>query len=147
MQKKQQQSVPNSQNIMATILTSIPKGANVTKIDYEGPRIALYTKTPRFLMENNTIISNLVKQIKKRIVIRIDESIRKNEDDVRKVLNQKVPKDANLQGIYFDTTTGEVSIEVKRPWFCQRNAEEFSHAEIYEETGWKLRVRKSTNNP
>ena len=147
MQKKQQQSVPNSQNIMATILTSIPKEANVTKIDYEGPRIALYTKTPRFLMENNTIISNLVKQIKKRIVIRIDESIRKNEDDVRKVLNQKVPKDANLQGIYFDTTTGEVSIEVKRPWLCQRNAEEFSHAEISEETGWKLRVRKSTNKP
>ena len=147
MQKKQQQAVPNGQNIMATILSSIPKEANVTKIDYEGPRIALYTKTPRFLMENNTIISNLVKDIKKRIVIRIDESIRKNEDDVRKILNQKVPKEANLQGLYFDTTTGEVSIEVKRPWLCQRNAEEFSHADISEQTGWKLRIRKSTNKP
>ena len=147
MQKKQQQAVPNGQNIMATILSSIPKDANVTKIDYEGPRIALYTKTPRFLMENNSIISNLVKEIKKRIVIRIDESIRKNEDDVRKIINEKVPKEANLQGIYFDTTTGEVSIEVKRPWLCQRNAEEFSHAEIAEKTGWKLRVRKSTNKP
>ena len=42
---------------MATILTSIPKDANVTKIDYEGPRIALYTDKPRFLMENNEIIS------------------------------------------------------------------------------------------
>ena len=52
---------------MATILTSIPKDANVTKIDYEGPRIALYTDKPRFLMENNEIISNLVNQIKKRI--------------------------------------------------------------------------------
>ena len=102
MQKKHQQDVPNSQNIMATILSSIPKEANVTKIDYEGPRIALYTKTPRFLMENNTIISNLVKEIKKRIVIRIDESIRQNEDDARKILNEKVPKEANLQGIYFD---------------------------------------------
>jgi len=49
MQKKQQQELPNSQNIMATILASIPKEANVTKIDYEGPRFALYTKTPRFL--------------------------------------------------------------------------------------------------
>ena len=66
MQKKQQQELPNSQNIMATILASIPKEANVTKIDYEGPRFALYTKTPRFLMENNTIISNLVNQIKMR---------------------------------------------------------------------------------
>ena len=122
MQKKQQQQLPNSQNIMATILASIPKEANVTKIDYEGPRIALYTKSPRYLMENSAIISKLVNQIKKRIVIRIDESIRKNEEDTRKILNEKVPKEASLQGTFFDTATGEVSIEVKRPWLCQRNA-------------------------
>ena len=62
-------------------------------------------------MENNTIISNLVKEIKKRIVIRIDSSIRKSEEDVRKILKENIPKEANLQGILFDTTTGEVSIE------------------------------------
>ena len=47
MQRKQQQKElpPSSQNIMATILQSIPKEANVTKIDYEGPRIALYTNS------------------------------------------------------------------------------------------------------
>ena len=112
MQKKQQQELSDSQSIMATILASIPKEANVTKIDYEGPRIALYTKTPRFLMENNTIISNLVNQIKKRIVIRIVESIRMNEEEARKILNDKVPKEANLQGTFFDTASGEVSIEV-----------------------------------
>ena len=68
MQKKQQHHVDqSSQNIMATILTSIPKDANVTKIDYEGPRIALYTDKPRFLMENNDIISTLVNQIKKEL--------------------------------------------------------------------------------
>ena len=147
MQKKQQQQVPNSQNVMATILASIPKEANVTKIDYEGPRFALYTKTPRFLMENNIIISNLVKEIKKRIVIRIDKSIRKNEEDARKIINENVPKEANLQGTFFDTATGEVAIEVKRPWLCQRNVEEFNHAEISEKTGWKLRIRKSTTKP
>ena len=105
MQKKQQQQVDqSSQNIMATILTSIPKDANVTKIDYEGPRIALYTDTA-------------------------------------------VPADAGLEATFFDTATGEVSIEVKRPWLCQRNAEEFNHAEVTEQTGWKLRVRKSTTKP
>ena len=146
MQKKQQQELPDSQNIMATILASIPKEASVTKIDYEGPRIALYTKTPRFLMENNTIISNLVNQIKKRIVIRIVESIRMNEEEARKILNDKVPKEANLQGTFFDTASGEVSIEVKRPWLCLRNPE-FNHAEISGKIGWKLRVRKSTTKP
>ena len=148
MQKKQQQQVDqSSQNIMATILTSIPKDANVTKIDYEGPRIALYTNKPRFLMENNEIISNLVNKIKKRIVIRTDEKIRKSEEDARKILDSLVPKDAGLEATFFDTATGEVSIEVKRPWLCQRNAQEFDHTEVTEQTGWKLRIRKSTTKP
>jgi hypothetical protein len=148
LQKKQQQQVDqSSQNIMATILTSIPKDANVTKIDYEGPRIALYTNKPRFLMENNDIISNLVNQIKKRIVIRTDVKIRKSEEDARKILDSVVPADAGLEATFFDTATGEVSIEVKRPWLCQRNAQEFNHAEVTEQTGWKLRVRKSTTKP
>ena len=148
MQKKQQQQADqSSQNIMATILTSIPKDANVTKIDYEGPRIALYTDKPRFLMENNEIISNLVNQIKKRIVIRTDEKIRKSEENARKILDALVPDDAGLEATFFDTATGEVSIEVKRPWLCQRNAEEFNHTEVTEQTGWRLRIRKSTTKP
>jgi len=146
MQKKQQ-VVSNGQSIMVTILKSIPKEANVTRIDYEGPRIALYTKTPKFLLENNTLIASLVNEIKKRIVVRTDESIRKNVDDAKKILSENVPKEASLQGVFFDTTTGEVSIEVKRPWLCQRNVEEFNHAVMAEKTGWKIRVRKSTTKP
>jgi len=132
---------------MTIILESIPKEASVTKIEYEGPRIALYTTSPRYLMENNEIISNLVNIIKKRIVVRTDESIRKSEEDAKQILTQMIPKDANLQSTFFDTTTGEVSVEAKRPWLLQRNAEEFNHAEVTEKTGWKLRIRKATTNP
>ena len=68
MQRKQPpKDIPSSQNIMATILQSIPKEANVTKIEYEGPRIALYTNSPRYLMEHNDTISNLVNIIKKEL--------------------------------------------------------------------------------
>ena len=145
MQRKQQQKeLPSSQNIMATILQSIPEEANVTKIDYEGPRIALFTNSPRYLMEHNEIISNLVGVIKKRIVVRTDESIRKTEEEARKIIEQAVPKDANLQGTFFDTATGEVSIEAKRPWLLQRNSQEFDHIEVTEKTGWKIRIRKAT---
>jgi hypothetical protein len=148
MQRKpQQKELPLGQNIMATILQSIPKEANVTKINYEGPRIALFTTSPKYLMEHNEIISNLVNVIKKRIVVRTDESIRKLEEDARKILNQCIPKEANLQGTFFDTATGEVSIEVKRPWLLHKNSPDFSHAEVTEKTGWKLRVRKATTNP
>lgn len=148
MQRKQQQKeLPPSQNIMATILQSIPQEANVTKIEYEGPRIALYTNTPRYLMENNQIISNLVNVIKKRIVVRTDESIRKSEEEARQILTQLIPKEADLQSTFFDTATGEVSLEAKRPWLLQRNADEFNHPEITEKIGWKLRIRKATTNP
>jgi KH/beta-lactamase-domain protein len=149
MQRRQQQQkeLPSAQNIMATILQSIPKEANVTKIEYEGPRIALFTNTPRYLMEHNDVISNLVNVIKKRIVVRTDESVRKSEEDARKILNEVVPKDAKLENTFFDTATGEVSLEAKRPWLLQRNAEEFNHAEITEKIGWKLRIRKATTYP
>lgn len=148
MQRKQQQKeLPPSQNMMAIILQSIPKEAKVTKIEYEGPRIALYTNSPRYLMENNETISNLVNIIKKRIVVRTDESIRKSEDDARKFLAECIPKEANYQGAFFDTATGEVSIEAKRPWLLQRDAKEFNHAEITEKIGWKLRIRKATTIP
>ena len=130
MQNKQQQEIQPSQNIMATILKSIPKAASITKIAYEGPRIALYTDKPRFLMENNEIISNLVNVIKKRIVVRTDEKIRKLEEDARKILDKAVPKDAGLEATFFDTATGEVSIELKRPWLCQRDATEFNHIDL-----------------
>jgi KH/beta-lactamase-domain protein len=145
MQRKQQQKeLAPGQNIMATILQSIPKEANVTKIDYEGPRIALFTNTPRYLMEHNEIISNLVNVIKKRIVVRTDESIRKSEEEARQIIAQAVPKEADMQGTFFDTAIGEVSIEAKRPWLLQRNPVEFNHADITEKTGWKIRVRKAT---
>lgn len=128
---------------MATILQSIPKEAQVSKIDYEGPRIALYTKSPAFLMENNQIVSDLVNVIKKRIVVRTEESIRKNEEDARKVITEALPKEAELGGTFFDTATGEVSVEVKRPWLLQNNPD-FNMAKLAEQMGWRIRVRKAT---
>lgn len=144
MQKRQQEKDSSTaQSVMATILQSIPKEAQVSKIDYEGPRIALYTKSPSFLMENNQIVSDLVNVIKKRIVVRTEESIRKNEEDARKVIAEALPKEAELGGTFFDTATGEVSVEVKRPWLLQNNPE-FNAAKLTEQMGWRIRVRKAT---
>jgi hypothetical protein len=144
MQKRQQEKDSSTaQSVMATILQSIPKEAQVSKIDYEGPRIALYTKSPSFLMENNQIVSDLVNVIKKRIVVRTEDSIRKNEEDARKIIAEALPKEAELGGTFFDTATGEVSVEVKRPWLLQNNPE-FNSSKLTEQMGWRIRVRKAT---
>ena len=130
---------------MGTILQSIPKEADVTKIDYEGPRIAIYTRKPRYLMEHNEVISNMVNVIKKRIVVRTEESIRKSEEEARQILTQLMPKDADLRSTFFDTAIGEVTLEVKRPWLLY-NTETFNMADVVEKTGWRLRIRKATAN-
>jgi KH/beta-lactamase-domain protein len=130
---------------MGTILQSIPKEADVTKIDYEGPRIAIYTRKPRYLMEHNEVISNMVNVIKKRIVVRTEESIRKSEEEARQILIQSMPKDADLRGTFFDTAIGEITLEVKRPWLLY-NTETFNMADVVEKTGWRLRIRKATAN-
>ncbi|MEM2162220.1 MAG: beta-CASP ribonuclease aCPSF1 [Candidatus Nitrosocaldus sp.] len=104
------------QNIIGVILQNIPSDAAVTKIEYEGPMIAIYTKNPRYLLENNAIISGIVKSIKKRIVVRTDESIRKSEEDARKIIMRTIPKDVGIVGTFFDTALGEVTVEVKKPW-------------------------------
>jgi hypothetical protein len=148
MQRKQQEREIQStaQSVMATILQSIPKEAQVSKIDYEGPRIALYTKSPLYLMEHNEIISDLVNVIKKRIVVRTEESIRKTEEVARQIVAKALPKEAELQGTFFDNAIGEMSVEVKRPWLLHNNPQ-FNIAQLTESTGWRLRLRKATTIP
>ena len=138
------------QNIMSIILQNIPSDASVTKIQYEGPRIALYTKNPKYLLENNQIISNMVNMIKKRVVIRTDESIRMNEEEARNILMQLVPREAEVQSTFFDTAFGEIIVEVKKPWILHApdsGEDNFSMIEFVEKTGWKMRVKKASHIP
>jgi KH/beta-lactamase-domain protein len=144
MQRKQQQrEMSPLPNIMGTILQSIPKEAEVTKIEYEGPRIAIYTKNPRYLMEHNDVISNMVNVIKKRIVVRTEKTIRKTEEEAREILTQMLPKDIDLRGTFFDTATGELTVEVKHPWLLNNN-ESFNIADLVSKIGWRVRIRKAT---
>ena len=63
------------------ILEHIPKEAEVTRVEYEGPAIALYTKRPEILIEQSSIITDIVSIIRKRIVIRSDPEVRLPEKE------------------------------------------------------------------
>jgi KH/beta-lactamase-domain protein len=138
-----QRKPPYDQNIMAVILQSLPQEASLTKIEYEGPRIALYSKNPSYLMQNTQLVSNMVNTIKKRIVIRTDESIRKPEQESTQIILQTVPKEIGVTGIFFDAVLGEVALFVKKPLMLAQVSEDFDNIELAEKTGWKVRVRKA----
>ncbi|MEM3073548.1 MAG: hypothetical protein QXK20_02275, partial [Nitrososphaerales archaeon] len=61
------QRLNSTQNtLINTVFQNIPPEAEITRVEYEGPRIALYTRKPRFLLENSAIISEIVNTLKKR---------------------------------------------------------------------------------
>src|SRR5919199_1607800 len=129
-----------SQNIMAVILQSLPQEAGLTKIEYEGPCIALYSKNPIYLMQNSQLVLNMVNTIKKRIVIRTDESIRRPQNESARLILESIPKEAGVSGTFFDTVLGEAVVFAKKPWILAREGED---VELAEKIGWKVRVRKA----
>jgi predicted metal-dependent RNase len=134
-------SYQESQNVMATILQNLPKECAITKIEYEGPRIALHTNKPQFLLENNKILPNIVAQIKKRIVLRTDVAIRINEEEARKIVERYISTKSNLTDMLFDPALGEATIFLKK--LPQSISSEQIINEIVLATGWKITFKKT----
>ena len=128
---------------MAVILQSLPQEASLTKIEYEGPCIALYSKNPSYLLQNNQLVLNMVNSIKKRIVIRTDESLRLSQDQSIKVIVDTIPTEAGVAGTFFDAVLGEAVIFAKKPWSILH---EGGDLDLTEKIGWRVRVRKAPQN-
>ena len=136
----------NQVSLMGTILNSIPAEAQITRIEYEGPRIALYTKNPKYLHQNNYIISEIVNTVKKRVVTRTEKSIRKPEQDAKVILEKSIPVEAGVSNFFFDDATGEVTVEANNPRVLSPDVG-YDLGDLMGKTGWKLRVRKAPNIP
>jgi uncharacterized protein len=143
MQRKTTYNETTSQHIMATILQNLPEESGLTKIEYEGPRIALYSKNPRYLMQNTQLVSNIVNTIKKRIVIRIDESIRKSEEEANQILHELIPKEIGILETFFDPALGEATVFVEKPSLLLQLGDDYDNIDLIEKTGWKVRIRKA----
>ncbi|HEY7571153.1 MAG TPA: beta-CASP ribonuclease aCPSF1 [Nitrososphaeraceae archaeon] len=134
-------SESSKQNIMASILNNIPADSGLTKIVYEGPRIALYAKNVEFIMNDAQIISKMVSILKKRIIIRTDESIRLPEKESTKILRQMIPIPNGIEEILFDDALGEVKVWLPSSILSSYNNE--IGGEILKKTGWKPIIVRS----
>jgi len=128
------------------ILEHVPKEAEVTRIEYEGPAIALYTKKPEILIEQSSIITDIVSIIRKRIVVRSDPAVRSSEKETKKIIKEIVPKEAEITNINFDPSLGEVIIEAKKPGLViGKNGAVLQ--EIIRQTRWRPRILRSPPLP
>lgn len=128
------------------ILEHVPKEAEVTRIEFEGPTLAVYTKRPEILIEQSQIVAEIVNLIRKRIVIRSDPSVRLLEKEAEKLINEIVSKEAEITGINFDPSLGEVIVEAKKPGLViGKNGAVLQ--EIIKQTKWRPRVLRSPPIP
>ncbi|UCC34003.1 MAG: beta-CASP ribonuclease aCPSF1, partial [Candidatus Bathyarchaeota archaeon] len=133
-------------DISQTVLKHIPKEAEVTRIEFEGPALAVYTKRPAVLVEQSSIVANIVSQIRKRIVVRSDPSVRLSEKETENAIGKIVPKEAEITSINFDPSLGEVIIDAKKPGLVIGKSGVVLQ-EIVKETRWRPRVLRSSPLP
>ncbi|MHA1596540.1 MAG: beta-CASP ribonuclease aCPSF1 [Candidatus Asgardarchaeia archaeon] len=102
-------------DIKQQIKEMIPEKVKITKVEFEGPEVAVYSKNPNVLIEGGDLIKRIAKKIQKRIVIRSDPSVRLDKEEARRRILEIVPKEAEITNITFDDTLGEALIEAKKP--------------------------------
>lgn len=129
-----------------TILEYVPKEAEVTRIEFEGPALAVYTKKPEILIEQSSIIADIVSIIRKRIVVRSDPSVRVPEKEAENLITKMVSPEAEITGISFDPSLGEVIIEAKKPGIVIGKNGTILH-EIIKQSRWRPRVLRSPPIP
>jgi KH/beta-lactamase-domain protein len=132
--------------ISQTILEHVPKEAEVTRIEFEGPALAVYTKKPEILFEQSSIIANIVGLIRKRIVVRSDPTVRLHEKETTNIIEGVVPKEAEITSINFDPSLGEVIIDAKKPGLVIGKDGEVLQ-QIVKETRWRPRILRSSPIP
>jgi uncharacterized protein len=134
------------QNFMVRILNTLPSESGLTRIEYEGPRIALFSTNPAYFILNSNIISNMVNTVKKRIVVRTDESIRRSEAECADALRMALPSGIKISNLLFDPAVGEVTALVE-DLTREFSINDQDNAILSEKTGWRFLIRCSPNDP
>ncbi|MCX8169939.1 MAG: MBL fold metallo-hydrolase, partial [Candidatus Methanomethyliaceae archaeon] len=128
--------------IRKIVQREIPQEAGLTKIEFEGPFIIIYVKNLGVLIENSEPIRKIVHEIKKRIIVRADPSVRKPENEAKHIIENIIPKEAEVTDITFDEEAGEVIILAKKPGLVIGKGGS-TLKDIVHQTGWRANIIRS----
>jgi KH/beta-lactamase-domain protein len=120
----------------------LPKNSEISKIEFEGPEVAVYSRNPRVLVDDETIVKELAKKLRKRIVIRSDPEVRLPKDETIYLVNELVGKEGEITSIDFDELVGEVIIEALKPGIIIGKSGEMLRT-IIAKTLWRPRVMRT----
>ncbi len=125
--------------VLAIMEQLAPKYIHVSRIEFEGPEIAIYVKNPKALAEHPEVAKEIAKKLKKRIVIRTDPSVRRSERETIEVIKSLVPPEAGIKEIKFDHVLGEVIIKAEKVGLVYGKGRSI-YNKVLAETGWRMNV-------
>src|SRR5947208_663831 len=131
-----------SARIRETIVEHMPKDAEITRIEFEGPRLAIYVKNVGLLAEQSYVVTEIVNLLHKRIVIRSDQSIRLPEREAEAYIRKIIPPEAEISSINFDPSLGEVVVEATKPGVAI-GEEAAVLQQVVKETRWRPRILRA----
>ena len=79
----------------------VPKDIPYT-VELEAGNIAIVTPVPAKFGGGEGLIGKIAKRVKRKIVLRPDESIMKSEEEAKKLIHEIVPEEAEISNLYFD---------------------------------------------
>ncbi len=129
-----------------TIHSVLPSETQITKIEMEGPEVAIYSRNPKAFFENESFVAKVAFELKKRVHIRTDKSLLIEPEEAKKKILEIVPENAGIQEIYFSPAFSEVVIESMKPGVVIGKGGEVSKR-ITLETGWTPTILRSPTSP
>jgi len=100
-------------DILKDIQKELPK--IISSANFEGANLVFYTDDMDFFKDNQGKIKELVNKFKKRIELRADPKLLKEQEETEKIINETIPEDSGLTSVLFDPHRSIVVIEAKRP--------------------------------
>ncbi|MEM0056907.1 MAG: beta-CASP ribonuclease aCPSF1 [Candidatus Geothermarchaeota archaeon] len=123
--------------LLSELLRLLPKEALITRLEYEGPFVAIYSKNPIIFFENPSIVTSLAAKFKRRFVIRSEPRERKDVKEARNEIEKILLLrgiDPSTTKIILDEARGEVTIFT--PKYLPEDKKSALIKEIVERTLW-----------
>ena len=93
----------------------LPEEIEVTTIELEGPHVVVYTKQLDSFLSGGELLRQVAQRLHRRVLVRSDPSVLAEPRAAEGVIRELVPREAEINQIFFEPETGEVTIEAANP--------------------------------
>lgn len=105
----------NTVYVTSKILEYAPKEAGITRVEYEGPNIAVYSTNPAVLIQHGYLLTEIANKLKKRVIVRPEPDVRLPVEEASDKIKEILEPQGKSPDCYFDPVKGEVVLYLNEP--------------------------------